>query len=261
MQEQHKRSTVNRRKKILNLLEENGQVYVDELSKMFKVSVVTIRNDLDQLESKNLLIRARGGAMKHEHNVAIDYRISEKNKFHLSEKVKIGKEAAKLINEHETIILDSGTTTLEIAKNLKDIRSLNLITNAINIINQLIQHPDINVIIPGGILRKESHSLVGPMAEKTIKNFSVDKVFIGVDGISPDLGAFTPNIEEASLNQIMIELAKEVIVVTDSSKFKKRSLAFICPIEKIDFIVTDNGISQDDIQRFSEKGIKVIIAV
>ncbi len=260
MSEQQKRSTVDRRKKILNLLEEKGQVYVDELSKSFNVSVVTIRNDLDQLESKNLLIRARGGAMKHEHNVAIDYRISEKNKFHQAEKVKIGKEAAKLIKGNETIILDSGTTTLEVAKNLMDIKSLNLITNAINIVNHLIQHPTINVIIPGGMLRKESHSLIGPMAEKAIRNFSVDKVFIGVDSINPENGAFTPNIEEAALNQIMIELANEVIVVTDSSKFKKRSLAFICPIEKIDYLITDSGITDDEIQSFKEKGLKVIVA-
>jgi DeoR family transcriptional regulator of aga operon len=260
MEEQNKRSTVARRKKILNLLAENGQVFVNELSEQFKVSEVTIRNDLDQLESKKLLIRARGGAMKFEHSVGMDYRISEKNKFHLSEKMKIGKEAIKLINEYETIILDSGTTTLEIAKNLGDIKPLNLITNAINIINHLIVFPEINIIVPGGTLRKASHSLAGPIAEKTLKNFSVDKVFIGVDGLDPEHGAFTPNIEEASLNQIMINIAKEVIVVADSSKFKKRSLAFICPVNRIDVLVTDEGISKEDLKRFQDIGIKVIIA-
>jgi DeoR family transcriptional regulator of aga operon len=261
MEEQNKRSTVARRKKILGVLDEHGQVFVNELSEQFKVSTVTIRNDLDQLEAKKLLIRARGGAMKFEHNVGIDYRISEKNKFHLAEKMKIGKEAASLINEYETIILDSGTTTLEIAKNLGNTTPLNLITNALNIINHVLAtNPDINIIIPGGTLRKASLSMAGPIAEKTLKNFSVDKVFIGVDGLDPDHGAFTPNIEEASLNQIMINIAKEVIVVADSSKFKKRSLAFICPVSEIDTIITDEGISEADLKRFQDMGIKVIIA-
>jgi len=260
MDEKNKRSTVARRKKILSLLSEYGQVFVHELSAEFSVSEVTIRNDLDQLEGKNLLIRARGGAMKHEQNVGIDYRISEKNKLNLAEKVRIGKEAAKLINESETIILDSGTTTLEIAKNLSEIKSLNVITNAINIINQLITNQGVNIIVPGGSLRKKSHSLVGPIAEKNLKTLSVDKVFIGVDGLDPLQGAFTPNIEEASLNQIMIDITKEVILVADSSKFKRRSLALICPINKIDVVVTDSGISKEDLKRLQDSGIKVIVA-
>ncbi len=253
-------STVERRKKILNILTEHGEVFVDELSAKFNVSEVTIRNDLDQLESKNLLIRARGGALKHEQSVGIDYMISEKNKLNQAEKIKIGKAAANLITESETIILDSGTTTLEIAKNLGEIKSLNVITNAINIVNQLIPNQGVNIIVPGGTLRKKSHSLVGPIAEKNLKNLSVDKAFIGVDGLDPEHGAFTPNIEEASLNQIMIEITKEVILVADSSKFKRRSLAFICPPNKIDIIVTDDKISKEDLKKLQESGIKIIIA-
>lgn len=259
MEDKNKRSTVSRRKKILNNLAENGQVFVHELSKEFNVSEVTIRNDLDQLESKNLLIRARGGAMKMEHNVGIDYRISEKNKRNLSEKIRIGKTAAKLVHDFETIVLDSGTTTLEIAKNLTDKKSINIITNAINIVNQFIGNQNIKVIVPGGTLRDKSHSLVGSIAEKNLQNLSVDKAFIGVDGLDPELGAFTPNIEEASLNQIMINIAKEVIIVADSSKFKKRSLAFICPINKIDMVITDSEITKEDLKKLQDSGIKVIV--
>ncbi len=259
MEEKVKRSTVERRKKILSMLSENGQVFVHELSSKFEVSEVTIRNDLEQLEAKNLLIRARGGAMKHEQTVGIDYRISEKHKLNLAEKIRIGKEAAKLINESETIIIDSGTTTLEVAKNLSNINSLNVITNAINIVNQLISNQGVNIIVPGGSLRKKSHSLVGPIAERNLRNFSVDKAFIGVDGYDTATGAYTPNIEEASLNQIMIEIAKEVILVADSSKFKRRSLAFICPANKIDIIVTDDGLSMEVLKKLQDSGIKVII--
>ncbi|MBO0590171.1 DeoR/GlpR transcriptional regulator [Cellulophaga sp. E16_2] len=255
-----KRSTVERRKKILNLLDTNGQVFVHELSEQFKVSEVTIRNDLELFESKKLLIRARGGAMKFENSVSTDYRISEKDKIHYAEKIKIGIKAASLVNEGETIILDSGTTTMEVARHLDSKNSINVITNALNIANQLINSLNINIIVPGGTLRKNSHSLVGPLAEKNLRNFYVDKLFLGVDGFDCSLGAFTPNIEEASLNQIMIEIAKDVILVADSSKFNRRSLAFICSTQKIDIIVTDDKISSENQKQLEELGVKVIIA-
>lgn len=255
-----KRSTVERRKKILNMLEKNGQVFVHELSEEFDVSEVTIRNDLELFESKKLLIRSRGGAMKYENSVGMDFQLSDKDKINYAEKIRIGKKAAALVNPGETIILDSGTTTMEIAKNLRPDEAINVITNAFNIANQLINSPNINIIVPGGTLRKNSHSLVGPLAEKSIRNFYVDKVFLGVDGFDTSQGAFTPNIEEASLNQIMIEISKEVILVADSSKFKRRSLAFICPVNKIDIVVTDEHISREDQNRLADLGVKVIIA-
>jgi DeoR family transcriptional regulator of aga operon len=255
-----KRSTVERRKKILNMLDKNGQVFVHELSEEFDVSEVTIRNDLELFESKRLLIRSRGGAMKYENSVGMDFQLSDKDKINYAEKIRIGKKAATLVNPGETIILDSGTTTMEIAKNLSPDASINVITNAFNIANQLINSPNINIIVPGGTLRKNSHSLVGPLAEKSIRNFYVDKVFLGVDGFDTAQGAFTPNIEEASLNQIMIEISKEVILVADSSKFMRRSLAFICPVGKIDVVVTDEHISREDQNRLADLGVKVIIA-
>jgi len=255
-----KRSTVERRRKILKKLHENGQVFVHELSDEFKVSEVTIRNDLDLFESKKLLIRSRGGALKYENSVGMDYQISDKDKIHYAEKIRIGKKAATLVKDGETIIIDSGTTTMEVAKNLDPNYTINVITNAFNIASRLINFQNINIIVPGGTLRKNSHSLVGPLAEKSIRNFYVDKVFLGVDGFDISQGAFTPNIEEASLNQIMIDLAQKVILVTDSSKFNRRSLAFICPVDKIDIVVTDENIDKEDQKRLQDLGVKVIIA-
>ena len=255
-----KRSTVERRKNILNLLDQNGQVFVHELSEQFNVSEVTIRNDLELFESKKLLIRARGGAMKYENSVSTDYQLSEKDKINYAEKIKIGKKAAALVDDGETIILDSGTTTMEVARHINTEHNINVITNAFNIANQLININNINIIVPGGTLRKNSHSLVGPLAEKNLRNFYVDKVFLGVDGFDSSYGAFTPNIEEASLNQIMIDIAKQVILVADSSKFNRRSLAFICPPNKIDVVVTDGKISDEDRRQLQEMGVEVIIA-
>ena len=260
MAERKERFTVSRRKKILEHIKDTGEVMVTQLSKEFNVSEVTIRNDLEHLERKNLLVRARGGAIHTENHVGIDQRIAEKNKIHATEKAAIGKLASSLINDGDTIIIDSGTTTAEIVKHLDRIKHLNVITNALNIANLLAAHPAVNIIIPGGYLRQNAMSLVGPLAEKNLRNFFVDKVFLSTDGFDTKQGIFTPNIDEAHLNGIMIEITKEVILVTDSSKFKRKSLAFICGLDKIKKVVTDNGIQQDDKKRLEDAGIEVLIA-
>src|SRR5579863_975613 len=141
------KSTVSRRIKILEMLKENGQVSVNELSESLGVTGVTIRNDLEQLEKKKVLIRARGGAIKIEQHMADeDYPISDKQKKNLAEKRDIGKAAAQLIEENNTIIIDSGSTTCEVARNLKHFGGLTVITNAINVANVLAEYPNINVI-------------------------------------------------------------------------------------------------------------------
>ncbi len=260
MPERKERFTVSRRKKILEHIKETGEVMVSQLSKEFNVSEVTIRNDLGHLERKNLLVRARGGAIHTENLVSIDQRIAEKHKLHSVEKAAIGKLASSLINDGDTIIIDSGTTTSEIIKHIDGIRHLNVITNALNIADLLMAHSAVNVIIPGGYLRQNAMSLVGPLAEKNLRSFFVDKVFLSTDGFDTKQGIFTPNIDEAHLNEIMIEIAKEVILVTDSSKFKRKSLAFICGLDKIQKVVTDKGIEQDDKKRLEDAGIEVLIA-
>jgi DeoR family transcriptional regulator of aga operon len=254
------KSTVERRKYIINEISTQGQVFVHDLSERFKVSEVTIRNDLEQLERKNVLIRARGGAIKFEGNMARERELSDKDKLHYEEKSRIGKKAASLIKSGDTIIIDSGTTTMEVARNIPDNSEITVISNALNIVNQLTSRQGINLIMLGGYFRKTSHSLVGFLAEKNLQNFFVDKVFLGVDGFDVQYGAFTPNLEEAHLNQIMIKNAKEVILVADSSKFARKSLAFICEVKMIHVIVTDEGISADSKRKLEDAGVKVITA-
>jgi DeoR family transcriptional regulator of aga operon len=259
MKTQKRGSTVERRKKILQIINNAGQVFIDDLRDEFGVSDVTIRNDLEQLEKKNLLVRARGGAMKVETGVSFDYHVTAKDKLHMDDKMKIGRKAGEMIHDNDTIILDSGTTTHEIVKSLENLKNITVVSNALNLISQLIQLDNINLIIPGGYLRKNSLSLVGPLAEKNIMNLFVDKAFIGVDGFDTRHGIYTPNIEEASFNEMMIRNSREVIVVCDSSKFHRRSLAYICGIERIHYVVTDSGIPEDDRKRLEDVGIKVII--
>lgn len=255
----HKESTTERRVIILQKLESNGQVDVNALSKELGVSEVTIRNDLTRLEEKKMLIRTRGGAFKLE-RVGNDFNISDKNKQHLEEKRKIGELAAGLIEEGDTIILDSGTTTVEITKHLSKFKNLTILTNALNVAAALAEMKNINVIIPGGFLKRNSSSLVGAPAEESFKNYFCDKLFLAVDGFNTTYGLSTPNVEEAHLNRIMIEISKKVIVVADSSKFLKRSFAVIAPVSKVDTLVTDSGIQPNDLKELENTGIEILIA-
>lgn len=252
-------STATRRSLMLERLDAEGRLNVRALSKEMKVSEVTIRHDLNWLEQKKLLLRARGGAIKAD-RVADEFTLSEKNKLHYEEKLRIGKAAADLIENGDTIILDSGTTTMEINNNIANIQSLTVITNALNIANKLAERENINVIVPGGFLRKNSLSLVGTTAEDSFKNYYCDKLFLAVDGFNTTDGLSTPNVEEAHMNRVMISVSRQVIVVTDSSKFHRRSFAFIAPVSAVDIVITDAGIPAEDQKRLETAGVKVIIA-
>jgi DeoR family transcriptional regulator of aga operon len=256
---QNDNSTIDRRRGILELLNKNGQVKVGQLSKLFKVSVVTIRNDLTHLEEKGLLIKTRGGGIKTSPRVGIDYKLNEKSQIHSAEKQLIGKKAASIIEDNDIIIIDSGTTTLEIAKNLHSLNNLTVITNALNIASQLVDYENMRVILLGGLLRSTSLSLIGPISENSIKSFYCDKLFLGVDGIDSNYGITTPNPEEAHLNKLMIDISKQVIVVTDSSKFKRRSFVHIAPMTKIHTVITDSNIPEDELKNLQNYGVEVLI--
>lgn len=251
------KKTAQRRSLILQKLDELGEVNVNDLSEMLEVSEVTIRNDLDKLENSNLLVRAHGGAFK-TNNIALT--VTEKRKINHDIKRLIGKKAVSLINEDDSIILDSGTTTFEISNNLEKFKSLTVISNALDIVNNLAQYENLQVYMPGGYLKEFSMSLVGPMAERNFKQLYCNKLFLGIDGMKANAGFFTHYMEEAHLNQIMIDIAEEVIVVTDSSKFKKSGLAFICGFDKINKVVTDDKIEDADLKMLKQHNIEVIIA-
>ncbi|MEO5891974.1 MAG: transcriptional repressor AgaR [Ferruginibacter sp.] len=254
-----KKTTTERRALLLHRLDLNGQVEVKALSEELMVSEVTVRNDLNKLEEKKILIRTRGGAIKTE-RVAKDFNISDKNQLHFEEKRRIGKAAASLIEDGDTIILDSGSSTMEITKHLSGFNHLTIISNALNIAIALAELKNTSVIIPGGILRTNSLSLVGSAAEENFQNYFCDKLFLAVDGINATNGLSTPNVEEAHLNKIMIKIARKIIVVADSSKFLKRSLAVIAPVSKVDILITDAGISPKDQKEMEDAGVQVIIA-
>lgn len=251
------RNTLLRRKEIIDLLTEKGEVSVSSLSKTYKVSTVSIRNDLKNLEKKGMLIRTRGGALKKQTS-SFDVSLNQKLSTNLKEKKRIGLKASQQIKNGDRIVMDSGSTTIELAKRIRGFKNLKIITNSLPIADILADCKDIDIIIPGGILRKEMRSLVGHTAENNLLNYNCDIAFIGADGIDAEYGISTPSFSEAALGKTMIKIAKKVIVVSDSSKFGKRSFAKIADISLIDIIITDKNITTKEERKYSNFNLELI---
>jgi DeoR family transcriptional regulator of aga operon len=249
-----------RRQKIQAIIEQNGRITVEEIVAKFKVSAVTARADLDVLSERGDLIRSHGGAVR-QLNPVVDYPLRFKETIHHAEKVRIGHAAAQLVKPHQTIILDSGTTTAQVARQLKSarIQPLTVITNALNIAYELAESENISLIMIGGILRHASSSFVGPQAERMLQDLHADHLFLAVDGLDPDEGFSTPDILEAQLNNVMIRVADEVTVVADASKFSRRSLSLIGKIQCAQRIITDSRVENETAAKFRAKGLEVVL--
>ncbi|GGD69658.1 DeoR family transcriptional regulator [Lacimicrobium alkaliphilum] len=244
-------NTVERRSEIVKLIESTGNVKVKELAEKFNISTVTIRNDLNDLSRTGLLVRARGGAIA-SGRLAKELTINEKHKKNHKVKVALGRYTASLIQNDDAIILDSGTTAEEVANHLNDKENLIVMTNGLNIAYQLAPIEGCEVFMIGGQLRKKSMSFYGPDTEKKLEYYNFNKVILGVDGIDLSRGLSTHYEPEAVFNRVMCQSAEQIIVVTDSSKFGRRSLHSIIPITSIDILVTDTNLdkeSQDEIHR------------
>ncbi len=251
--------TEQRRRNLLDLVDQNGQVTVVDLIKRFSISAVTVRSDLDALASIGAIVRSHGGAVRRL-EATQDFPLRTKETLHHIEKVRIGKAAAELVRAGETIILDSGSTTAEIARHLKKLKlpSLTVITNALNIAAELADHVGISLMMIGGLLRPISCSFVGPQAEAMMNDFHADRLFLAVDGFDLENGPSTPDVLEAQLNNVMIRSAKEVNVVADFSKLGRRSVSKIGPFDRIRRLITDKRAAPEFTQGLREKGIEVI---
>ena len=250
---------LERQAKILELIEEHGKVEVGDLSRSLGASEVTIRKDLKELHARGLLRRAHGGAVRAE-TVSADPSLQIKAGLHAEEKRRIGAAAAALVADGESIILDSGTTTQQVARHLRDRRGLKVITNALNVAAALTGAGEVEVILLGGILRQNSGSLVGQFAEEMLRQFSVDKLFLAVDAVDLEFGLSTPNLDESHVNQAMVHAARETILVADSSKFGRRSLSRIVPLSEVTRVVTDRGLPESTRAGLRELGVELILA-
>lgn len=248
-----------RQEKIAEALKAKSSIKVNELSNIFNVSESTIRRDLQDMEEQGLLTRTHGGAVSIK-KTNFEPTFKEKEDEKQDEKVLIGTIAASMVEDEDTIILDSGTTTLEIARHLKA-KNITVITNSIDIASELSSRNDIELIVTGGTLRVTTRAMVGNITESILKNFRVDKAFIGSNGISVEEGITTPNFPEAQTKKAMMNVANKVMIVADSSKFNQVSFSVICPIRAVTAIITSSDLETDIIKDFEEAGVKIITEI
>lgn len=244
---------------ILEQIQEKGHVKVQDLSEELKVSSVTIRKDLKHLETRKLLFRSHGSASSMS-SIINDRHIDDKEKMFQEEKSEISQAAAKFLNENDKIIIASGTTLLSFADAISNINeAITVITSSVKVSLTLCYNPNIEVIQLGGILRKNSVSIIGHYAEIILESLSCNKLFLGVDGIDLDYGLTTSNMSEARINQHMINASQEIIVLTDSSKFGKRGFCKICDLDKVHHIITNKNAPTHIIEALREREIKVTL--
>jgi len=243
---------------IVNVVNRDGKARVEDLAAQFDVSSVTIRSDLSFLEKNGYVVRSHGAAIPNT-GVIAELTVHEKRRQNAGIKSLIGQAAAKLIESGDTVILDSGTTTREIATSLKSLEDVVVMTNGLDVAMELASAPGIEVLMSGGVLRKNALSFSGSQAEHSLKNYRFDKVFLGVDGFDLRAGITTHNEQEASLNRLMCEISEQIIAVADSSKFGKRSCHMIREFGNIDILVTDSDIPEDYVQGLREMKVDVII--
>ncbi|EPQ9917489.1 transcriptional repressor AgaR [Vibrio vulnificus] len=252
------KSAVERRMEIVNVVNQNGKARVEDLAAQFDVSSVTIRSDLSFLEKNGYVVRSHGAAIPNT-GVIAELSVQEKRRQNSGVKSLIGQAAAKLIENGDTVILDSGTTTREIASSLKSLEDVVVMTNGLDVAMELASAPGVEVLMSGGVLRKNALSFSGSQAENSLKNYRFDKVFLGVDGFDLRAGITTHSEQEASLNRLMCEISEQVIAVVDSTKFGKRSCHMIREFGNIDILITDSQIPEDYLQGLREMKVEVII--
>lgn len=247
-----------RRLKIIDVLGEKGNVVVSELSNLLLVTEETIRRDLEGLEKEGLLKRTYGGAVP-INKISLELSFKARKIEHKEEKKAIGKVAAELIEDGDALMFDASTTALEIVKQIGTKKGLTVIANSLAVILELIDRSEITLISTGGTFHSRSFSYVGSLAEKGVRNYHVDKLFLGAKGIA--IAGPTDSYEaEAQLKKTMVESAKETILVVNSSKFDKIALVSIVPLDAINKVITDKRISSEYEKLFSDQGIEVIIA-
>jgi DeoR/GlpR family transcriptional regulator of sugar metabolism len=248
-----------RRRRIVQLVETEGSVAVDDLAHRFDVSEMTIRRDLRALENRGLIKRVHGGATNARGRSYEPPFLLRKTE-HADAKAAIGQQAAEMVEDGDSVALDVGTTTLEVARHLEDKQNLTVITPSLHIANVLASYPSLRLILAGGILRPGELSLAGPLTEHAFQQFYVDKLFLGIGGISFEAGLTEFNLEDAQTKRAVLQCAKECIVVADASKFGQIAFAAVAPLNVVHRIVTDSRLDSRLVERLREMDIEVVLA-
>ncbi|MGP3967512.1 DeoR/GlpR family DNA-binding transcription regulator [Streptomyces sp. 6N223] len=248
---------------LLELLAEQGRLEVDAAATALGVSAATIRRDFDQLAEQQMLVRTRGGAVVH--GVSYELPLRYKTARRASEKQRIAKAVADLIAPGEAVGLTGGTTTTEVARALAvraDLaggsRALTIVTNALNIANELAVRPQFKIVVTGGVARSQSYELTGPFAGGVLDQITMDVAVLGVGAFDVEHGTTTQDEDEAGINRLLCERAERVVVAADSTKLGRRTFARICATERVDTLVTDVAVAEETAARFTEAGVSVV---
>jgi DeoR family fructose operon transcriptional repressor len=245
---------------ILDLLAKYGKIRVNELAEQMKVSEATVRRDLEAMQGQGLLQRTHGGAMLATQPTALEISFDESQTRLLPEKIAIGREAAKLVNPGESIIIESGSTTLEFSRFLVDISPLTVLTNSLAIARELSVNNDIEIMVLGGTLRRQSASLVGPWVADILKHVRVDRAFLGVNGISVGFGMSAPNPFTAESRKAMMAAARQTVALADHNKLGVENLYFVAKLEDLDMLITDKSALPESVDNIIAAGVEVIQA-
>ena len=247
---------------LLELLTESGRVSVEDAAVRLDVSQATIRRDFDQLAQQQMITRTRGGAVAN--GVSYDLPLRYKTAKHAPEKQRIGAAAAALVEPGMVVGLNGGTTTTEVARALavrpELAAELTIVTNALNIANELLVRSRMKIVVTGGVVRPQSFELVGPLGGGILGEVTLDVALLGVDAIDVALGAAAHHEGEAAMNALMVARARRVVIIADSSKLGGHAFARICPIERVETLVTDNGAGPSTVAQFEAAGVRVICA-
>jgi DeoR family transcriptional regulator, aga operon transcriptional repressor len=252
---------------LLELLTESGRVSVEEAATRLTVSQATIRRDFDQLAQQQMITRTRGGAVAN--GVSYDLPLRYKTAKHSAEKQRIGTAAASLVEPGMVVGLNGGTTTTEVARALAvrpdlsgnvDDAQLTVVTNALNIANELLVRSRMKIVVTGGVVRPQSFELVGPLGGNILREVTLDIALLGVDALDVTLGAAAHHEGEAAMNSLMVGRARRVVIIADSSKLGGHAFARICPIDRVDTLITDSGATPDVVSAFEQAGVRVICA-
>lgn len=248
-----------RKAHILAYVQRHHRASVQELSQRFGVSESTIRRDLKELEEANLLRRTHGGALALR-GVAFEPTFGEKEDQFRREKEAIAAAAATLIEDGDTILLDSGTTVYHMVRHLVRFSRLTVVTNSLVFARELLDHPGIELVVVGGILRHNTLALVGPLAEQALDGLRVDKAFMATNGLDIREGLTTPNLLEAATKRKMIRSAKQVYLLADHSKIGNVAFAKFADITELDTCILDDGAPEGFVTELRERGVDVILA-
>jgi DeoR family transcriptional regulator, fructose operon transcriptional repressor len=248
----------DRWEKIIHFIESRGSASVEDIGQALNISPATVRRDLARINQRGLITRTRGGAIPTQ-NAHIGPTLAQSKKINPQEKEQIGLASARLVENNDMLVFDGGYTTYQVAKHLQA-KNLRVVTNSFDVVQALAHSKDLTIIMLGGEFNSESGTTVGPLTERQMHEFCVDKAILGADAFSVENGLCSPTPQTMQTKKAMIQMAKEVILVADHSKLGCTALYRIAAVEDISTLVTDDKADPETLENFRRAGIEVIVA-